>query len=376
MADRKNQQRISIGISVVMIFAMLFSTVVGMFQVNQTAPVELPTATPAPTVPAPPELASITFDETYVHPSGIYTVAVPSGWTPDTPFTTSGEAQTTMRNPSALSLVEVRVVSPGEETPVASVEDLDAFFNEAWLRSSWIEYNTWNESTRRVEGDRSIIDFTLSRSGQNYVARQIAYTDGTWIYAVRGVVPSNAANVLVYLLDNVSNSLHVVDRYVGAPLNWTGYYSTAAGHLIRFPNTWSVTDSAEGAPASIAGDGVQMRVEALDAPIASADDASAYVAGLRSGITVLTTEEVTQFDASGYRVAYTLANVDGGTESGVALILNGADKAHVANALLPAVAATDLNALDTAAADAPQSAVEALNALSSFSLFADITTLQ
>lgn len=376
MADRKNQQRISIGISVVMIFAMLSSTIMSIFNINPQNPIVQPTATPAPTVPAPPDTASISFDQTYIHPSGLFSVGVPTGWTPDTPINAVGETQTTMRNPSALSLLEVRIVQPVEGTTVASVDDLNAFFTEDWLASSWIEYGEWSESTRRTEGDRSIIDFNLSRSGQDYVARQVAYTDGTWIYAIRGVVPSNAASALVYLIDNLSSSLHVVDRFVGAPLDWEGYLSAGDGHLIRFPQAWTVTDAREGAPASIAGDGAQLRVETLAAPVASAADAEAYVSSLRSGITVLSTEEVTQFDASGYQVAYTLANVDGGTESGAVLILNGESNAHVANVLLTTTADTNLNDADAAAEDTPQAVKDALNTLASFSLFTDPTTLE
>jgi hypothetical protein len=358
-----------------MIVAMLSSTIMSIFNINPQTPVAQPTPTAAPTVPAPPDTASISFDQTYVHPSGLFSVGVPTGWTPDTPINAPDETQTTMRNPSALSLLEIRIVRPVEGTTVASADDLNAFFNEDWLGSSWIEYSDWSESTRRIEGDRSIIDFNLSRSGQDYVARQVAYTDGTWIYAIRGVVPSNAASALVYLLDNLGSSLHVVDRFVGAPLDYDGYVSTSAGHLIRFSQAWTVTDAAEGAPASIAGAGTQLRVETLAAPVASAADAEAYVSGLRSGITVLSTKEVTQFDASGYQVAYSLANVDGGSESGAVLILNGENNAHVANVLLT-TAGTNLNDVDAAAEDTPQAVKDALSALASFSVFTDITTLE
>jgi hypothetical protein len=127
-------------------------------------------------------------------------------------------------------------------------------------------------------------------------------------------------------------------------------------------------DSADGAPASILGDNAQLRVEAMPATVTSTDTASAYVSGLRSGITVLSVNEVTVQGLAGYRVAYTLATLDGATQSGLVLILNDGTKNYIANVLLSDVAATDLNTVDLAAVGVQQNVIDARNVLDSLAI--------
>ena len=57
--------------------------------------------------------------------------------------------------------------------------------------------------------------------------------------------------------------------------------------------------------------------------------------------------------------------LDGDSESGLVTILND-EVSHVANVPLTDVADTDLNTVDTSAADTPQNIVEAVNALATF----------
>jgi hypothetical protein len=374
MRDRKLQQRITIFLGIFLSFGMIASVILPLLSQNlqQSAPAERPTETPAPTAPAPPDTSTISFDEIHLHSSGLFTVAVPTGWTVSNEFSTDAEAQLTMQNPRALSVLEVRVLAPAEDVELDSVNNLGAQFTEDWLRSSWRQYNSWREDTREVVNDELIIDFNLSRSGQNYVARQIASTDGTWIYVVRVVMPSNASEAMRYVLENEDASLKPIERYLGEALAWNGYFDNSASHLIRFPSTWAVTDSADGVPASIAGEDVQMRVETATG-IDSSDAASAYVAALHTGTEVQSVEAVEQYGLSGYRVSYTVPTLDGPTESGIALILNDeSGVAHVANALLTDVQNSDLNSVDLAAEDTAQSIKDVREALDTFSLLPEL----
>jgi hypothetical protein len=367
MRDRSMQNRISVILGMVLVFAMAASLLLPLFSnFIPPAQVDPATATPRPTVPAPvSDLNSISFAETYVHPSGLFTAAKPSGYTISNEFSTTGEAQATMRNADQLSVLEIRVTRPTAEQDITTADGVGSIFNDEWLTSSWREYSTWDETERRVEGDNVIIDFNLSRSGQDYIARQQSFTDGTWVYSVRVVTPSNAAEMLRYVLENEVNSFQPVAQYTGLPMEWNAYYDTANQYVIRYPGTWVLEDSAPGAPASIRGNNVVLRVEALDTLLDSEETASEYVAGLRSGIEVLSVEPVEQLGATGFNVAYKLTTLDGASESGLVTILND-EVSQVANVLLTDVADTDLNAVDTAAADAPQNIVEAVNTLATF----------
>lgn len=376
MRDRTMQKRFIVGLGILLSFSMVISLILPLLsQSLPAAEVASATDTPAPTVPAPPDTSTIQFEEQYLHSSGLFTAAVPTGWSVSpTSFSTEGEAQLTLQNPSALSVLEVRVLEPAEGVDLSDVNSLGTQFTDEWLRSSWRQYdsNTYDEDTRNVEDDQLIIDFSLSRSGQNYVARQIAYTDGTWIYAVRLVMPSNASETMRYVLENEVASIEPVERFKGEPLAWNAYFDNANKHVIRFPSTWAISDSADGVPASISGDSVQMRIETTTG-IDSSDAASGYVAGLRTGVEVQSVEEVEQYGLNGYRVAYLVPTLDGPTQSGVALILNDeSGVAHVANALLLDSQDADLNTVDLESEETAQSIKDVREALDTFSLLPDI----
>lgn len=369
-SNRKRwQQRSAVVMGGLLAFAMLASAILPLIRNNITQPnAIIPTATPAATQPAPiADLNSIQFTETYLHPSGLFTVGIPTGWIPQDEFSTTGEAQVTMRNSAALSVVELRVLRPVEGVELTP-EGLKAYFNESWLQASWREYTSFEKAREVVDGDKLVSDFNLRRQNQDYIARQNAFTDGTWIYLVRVVTPSNASQMLQYILEQETATLQPIERFIGSALEWGGYFDSANRHLIRFPGTWQVADSSAGAPASITGENIALRVSASDGTIASEDAASAFVAGLRSNIEVKTVESAEQFGVAGYRVSYTLPNLDGGSQSGVVLLLNGSEKTHVANLLF-----TNLSNTDVLTMESPTQAVtDGLAALASFSLFPDL----
>ncbi len=368
--DKTLQRRVTVFLAVLLSFAIGGTSLLGLLQqqvsTSQTAP--QPTDPPVPTVPPPVQnLDGVMFDRTYLHPSGLFTAALPTGFVPQNQFSTTGEAQVTMENSDQLSVIEMRILRPTAEQSIATADDLNGIFNDAWLRQSWREYNSWDVDTRRVDDDRLIMDFSLTQGGQNYIARQIAFADETWVYTVRVVTPANASEYLRYVLENEVESFQPIERYVGTRLEWDGYYDNVTEHLIRYPGTWNLADSAPGAPASIVAEGVELRVETTDSVIDSEEAAEDFVAGLRSGAQVESVTAIEQYGTSGYSVAYLLPSLDGGSQSGLVYLLQGDERTHVANLLLSDVGAVDLNAEEVA-----ESYAGTLGALETFSLFPDL----
>jgi hypothetical protein len=197
-----------------------------------------------------------------------------------------------------------------------------------------------------MQDDKLIIDFNVMLTGRTYVARQMAWTDGTWIYVVRVLVPENATDLLRYLLDNFVKTLQPQTEFKDTPLDWDAYYDPENSHIIRYPSDWLVTDTAKGRPTSIStsGGGINLRVEARAATsVADEAAARAFVEKERSGISVASAVPVTRGLGQGFSVAYSYTTADGSKESGLEVLLNGPDgKLHIANLLFP-TGGIDLN---------------------------------
>jgi hypothetical protein len=330
--------------------------------------------TPQPTLPPPPDTSTITFDKTYLHPSGLFTVAEPSGWTSSQPETSGDNVRALFSNTNAQSIVQVDVTQlPASDGPV-TLDDVDAYFNDTYLSSSWRNYTNVDTSNRQRVDDKLVLDFSMTANGQTYVARQKSWTDGEWVYSVRVVMPSNATNALVYVLDNVAETIQPQKEFFGTPFNWKAYFDQQDTSLIRFPSEWTLADSAPGKPASIQGLGnTTLRVEtAADAVVDSEDAARAWVEASRSGANILSVKPVTRDGVEGYSVAYSYKTLDGDSTSGLAVLLNGPDeKLHVANLRFPG-ADVDLNAEENVAAHS-----DLLQVMNSFTIqpeLANVTT--
>lgn len=335
-----------------------------------------PTAVPIPTFAPPIANNLIAFDNTYLHPTGIFAVAQPSGWVQAEPTNTIDNARVTFTNPQALSVIQVDVQKPstidsdgdGVNDPL-TLDNVDAQFTSTTLASSWSRYSTWEEAgQRKRENDKLTMDFELTLNNQVYVARQTAWTDGDWIYSVRVVTPENATDQLLYLLDNVSASLAPSKENAALPFDWNAHIDSVDKHIIRFPPSWILTDSAPGLPASITnGSNVALRVESDGGTVADEDAARAWVETVRPNATVLSVQPVTRDNNSGFSVAYSFKNVDGESQSGLALLLNDAEKLHVANLQFPG-ADVDLNNAET-----QPSYADYVSVLNSFKVVSDIT---
>lgn len=299
-----------------------------------------PTVAPIPTFPPPPDPANIRFDTVYLHPTGLYSVAQPSGWTASQPETTATSARAVFTNIGAQSVVQVDVEALLRSEP-ATLDDVDARYTQSWLASSWSNYRTWRETGDRVRtpDGKLQMDFVLTAQNQQFVARQLSWTDGEWLYSVRVVTPDNATDALRHVLNGVAQSIVPNKVFAGTPFNWNAYHDDVYHHIVRFPTTWTVADAADGRPASISGpNGAALRVEAQPGrSVGDAAAARAWVETARPGAEVLNVVPVSRGEADGFAVAYRFTNADGEAQSGLTVLLNGADGAlHVASLRFPA----------------------------------------
>ena len=348
-------RRASTALFAFMIVVLVAGAIVPIFTngMNSTTQQTAPTAVPATaTFPAPPAIASITFDQLYFQPSGIFAVGQPAGWEPSTPVNEPDRAAITMVNNTTLSVIEATVDQPA--VPVATADELSARFDETYLSASWSRYGAWDETARRVEGDRLTLDFNLTLNRQQYIARQISWTDGDWIYSTRAVAPANASEAVVHLVNGLADSLVPFKQFAGTPFDWSAHYDSVANQIIRYPASWTVEDTIAGGPTSIVGpNGEALRLEqSADTSIASEADAEAWVTQRQPSATILSVAPATRGDVAGFSVAYTYNTVDGDPMSGLAVLLNDSNGALQAANLRFAAGNVDLNALAAAPADA------------------------
>ncbi|MBK8030152.1 MAG: hypothetical protein IPK17_11750 [Chloroflexi bacterium] len=301
---------------------------------NQTTTTQTVDPTTVPTPTYPPVIADysgISFDKVYLHPTGMYTIPEPTGWEVSSPSSNAGIAQVNMINQTQLSVIDAYVQdAEGPITP----QDLDARFTQETILATWSNFRDPIETNRSFENDILTIDFRVGlANGQTYVARQNVWTDGEWIYVVRVVVPENATETLRFLLSNLTGKITPFKQFAAEPFNWNAYYDNVTSAIIRYPQAWTVTDSAPGRPASITGtNGEALRVEArAGQSVADEAAASAWLEAERPGATVLSVAPVTRGDVSGFSVAYTYNDVEGAAFSGLAVLLNGANALYIAN---------------------------------------------
>ncbi len=347
-------KRASIYLGVFLAIVMGAGAILPLLRSNGSSPTTVePTVTVIATFPPPPaDFNSISFNQVYLHPSGIFSIGQPDGWTASQPNKGQSIAQVNLINNDQLAVVDAYVEAP--TTPITP-DELSAHFSEAVINASWANFSTWEETNRSMDGDRLVIDFSVVLQQRTFVARQIIWTDGTWIYVVRVLVPENATDYLRYLLDNFVTSLDPQTEFQGTPLEWSAYYDPDVSHIIRFPADWSVTDSAPGRPTSItsAEGSTLLRVESrANTSIADEAAATAYVESERSGINVVSVAPVTRDLGQGFSVAYSYTNVDGDQQSGLSVLLNGPDGTlHTANLLFSA-SNIDLNTVQLSAPSA------------------------
>ena len=326
-----NAKRASVILGVFMAVVLIGSTFLNLFQNRSTTTTTtVPTATVLPTFPPPPDAAAIDFDTLYLHPTNIFAIAQPTGFEQASPSSTANIAQVNLVNNNSQSVIDAFVQDPQEPM---TVEGLSAFFTDQVLDSTWSAFTNWSETQRVASATDLQIDFNVTLRGQQYVARQRAWTDGTWIYSVRVLTPENAGDYLKTLLDGEAASLVPFTQFAGTPMNWNAYNDFNSGLVIRRPQTWQVTDGGSGRPTTMTSpEGATLRVETrAGQTVDTQDAATAILQQIRPGAAVVTATPVTheasatRQAATGWQLSYTAATPDGALQSGLATVLNGPD---------------------------------------------------
>lgn len=333
-------------IGIIMTIAMVGSLILPMLS-GQIAQGDIeaesaPTPFPQPTLPAPPDIASISFDSKYLHSSGLFTVDAPSGWIAGSASNSAEELRASLTNSDYLSVIEVRISENFSE--IADLDALDAFLDNAWLNHTWSGYSRWEETSRKTsDKGRLQIDFNLMRGRSHMIARQESWLEAGDIYSVRVIMAENAPQELKFILQGVSNGIERLPIYAEASFGWDAYFDNLDKHILRYPSEWQVTDAAPGLPATIVGDEVTLAVATFDVALGGEDEASDWIEEQRNGIEARSVEAVEVGGAPGFKASYRYTTLDGETFSGLAIMLNGSDnRLHVANLR---VANTDENLL-------------------------------
>lgn len=177
------------------------------------------------------------------------------------------------------------------------------------------------------------MDFLLSRGGQNFLAQQTAWTDGTWVYMIRVVTPDNARDFLYWLTDEMVSHFHILDQFKNTPMGWTAFHDRRTNTILRYPNSWRILDGGSaGRPITVGiDDGTAIVANTIDGQVGDETAARDFVSGLRRNVTVVSVMPISRVGASGFSVAYRFATPDGEERSALAILLNGsAGKLHTA----------------------------------------------
>ncbi len=354
--DNTVARRASMLLGGIMIAAIALSAILPIFTNNATAQ-QTVQPTDAPTVTSPPimtDFSGITFDTDYLHPSGLFSVGEPTGWIPGQQTTNANGVEITMNNGTLLSVVQTSLQVA--QAPIPDLDAIDSLYTSATLNSSWSNYSryadtglNYREQSRTREDNKVVIDFELKNNrGQIFVARQVAWADTDWVYSIRVVTPDNQINLLKYLMDNLIKSFKPNRIFAGTPADWSAYFDPSTNLIIRYPGSWRVTDSAPGRPTSIDGSTGSLRIQSQSVS-ALLDEAAAgnWVTANVPGATVTSAKETKRGELSGFMVSYTYADADGNQNSGLALLLNGANNTLYSANLRIFEANVDLN-VDTA----------------------------
>ncbi len=332
----KTTKTLTYVIGIIMTIAMVGSLILPMLsgnigQAEIDAEAARPTPLPEPTLPPPPDTDAIVFDRTYLHNSGLFTIGAPTGWSPIAGSNTPDELRASLTNSDLLSVIEVRISK--DHAGLTDSEALSAFLDKSWLGHTWSGYSRWDETSRKIIDDEIVqIDFNLSRGRSHMIARQESWLKDGDIYSVRVVMAENAPQELKFILKGVAATIERLPIYAEAPFGWDAYFDNLDKHIARYPSEWDLTDAAQGVPATIAGDGASLVLSTVDVAVSSSDDAIDWVQSWRSGVTARSVAAVEVDSHAGFKVSYRFVTLDGETDSGLAIMLNGADnRLHVAN---------------------------------------------
>ncbi len=335
--SREMQKRMSIIIGAFLVIVMGATAILPA--IRSSTRTQTADATPLPSPePFPQPIAndSLDFSARYLHPSALYTLPIPQpiGWNQIIPSNEAELARTTLR--SDLNVIEVYVRNAPGLTP----DDLPDQFSAANLEQTWRNYQ---QVERRGPGemrdDRFYVDYDLTLNRRLFNARHLAWTDGSWLYVVRVVGPSNAIEQTIFLAERMAAELESISQYHGDDAGWSAHFDAVAGYAVRFPRTWELQDSAPGRPASIAiNDAASLRLEGLPSLVTSEVDARALLAATRADAQLLSIEAW----EDGIALSFAYETALGEERSGAWLLIPNVDETTIRAEISIAANAIDL----------------------------------
>lgn len=210
-------------------------------------------------------------------------------------------------------------------------------FTDTYFASEWAQYAAWEISKTANDGQYLILDFELKgrldapSCPEDYAGRQISWLgENGLLYNVRLVVRKSDQASLTTLQElSIPNfvayphNLDVIDR------GWQARYTPAQRAMIVLANTWQSETSA-GRFASYRGtdkfQGYRVALQEFEnTPLATLEDAQAWLQGYRGSAVLLGDESVSQPYANGYILSYSYHNSDGDPFSAVISLLNDED---------------------------------------------------
>lgn len=214
------------------------------------------------------------------------------------------------------------------ETPEALS---DAVFTDDYFNTEWLSYPEWEMTSRTFEAPYVVMDFDLvgrpeGNCPTDYAGRQISWNENGLLYNVRLVVMKTDRASLDKLQDLAVPSF-VTYPYNDAILSqqgWRAQSNLTEGYFIVIPN-YFLLDTVADYSGTAQMDSYQINIEtAVATPLASLDEATAWLTDFRSGISIIASEVVEQPFATGYRFSYSFENSDGDSFSGAASLLTDA----------------------------------------------------
>lgn len=287
----------------------------------------------------------VTVSGTYVHPTGIFSLPLVSGWelpgespeesvaaSPDQPITRAGA---TFINVNAASVVHTFV----EDDParnLISFEAMDAYYTADQVGAAWSQYNGgWREMNRRASDDSLIIDTEMTHEGLVYLGRQITRLQDRWLIVLRIVVPNNNPLLLERLQAVYAPQYHLWQTSLNAPLFWRTLSDTVSGYLIRYPADWRQEDGRHGAPYTLSGRLAERDYRLLTRAIPNrqaTDEAAAraWVAETYPRAAIQTVQSEVRGAFTGYTLSFLAPDPDGNQRSLTATLINGKGALYVA----------------------------------------------
>lgn len=351
------------GMAAIMVLSLILPALSPTTTTLQEVP---PTNTPAPpTFPAPiRDLNSITITQDYLHPSGVFAVGVPEGWTANTNVNDVQRLQTNFENSTAISKIQAGLENP--TTAITTIAELNEYYNQARFQQIWVtDYANWSELGRPSTDDKLIVNFRLrDRQNRNFLAQHIAYIEDGLIHFTRVIMPDNAQDAMFYVSNLMADQIKVNEQFRETVFGWGSSYDALNQWVLRYPRSWVRTDGGDGLPTSIRADNnVNIRVETISDSTVDEAGARELVESRFANAEITSVEAIERNGGAGFSIAYQAQDFDGETVSGAVVLLNGDNGSlYVVSASIPE-AGVDVNSEEVA-----ENYADLVQALGSFSL--------